>query len=57
MNNPSDFLNFFEQTQEIIRLTSHLDNLDSIYHYSVPNIKLFYPEPFIASASFMHSDI
>lgn len=57
MSPTTDFLTFFEQTQEIIKLTSHLDNLDSLYHYSVPNVKLFYPEPFIASASFMHSDI
>ena len=36
---------------------SSLDALQSIYHYSVPTTKLFYPEPFIAAASFMHSDL
>nr|YP_010725849.1 cytochrome c oxidase subunit 2 [Bakuella subtropica]WDY80894.1 cytochrome c oxidase subunit 2 [Bakuella subtropica] len=27
------------------------------YHYSIPTTKLMYPEPFTASASFMHSDL
>lgn len=35
----------------------HLENTKSIYHYSIPTVKLFYPEPFIAAASFMHNDI
>jgi len=29
----------------------------SIFHTSVPNIKLYYPEPFIATPSFIHDDI
>lgn len=29
----------------------------SLYHYSIPNVKLYYPEPFIASPTFMHDDI
>ena len=43
--------------------TDHLDdysNLEAIksqYHSSVPLRKLQYPEPFIASASFIHTDI
>ncbi len=37
--------------------THQLQNLQNIYHYSVPTTKLFYPEPFIATASFMHSDL
>lgn len=35
----------------------NLDNIQNIYHYSIPTTKLFYPEPYIAAASFMHSDI
>ena len=35
----------------------NLENISSIYHYSVPNVKLAYPEPFIASPSFSHSDL
>jgi len=29
----------------------------SMYHYSIPQTKLYYPEPFIASPSFIHNDI
>jgi hypothetical protein len=29
----------------------------AIFHYSIPTTKLAYPEPFIASASLMHSDL
>lgn len=36
---------------------SHLENVTTIYHYSVPTTKLMYPEPFVAAASFMHSDL
>jgi hypothetical protein len=36
---------------------NNLENITSIYHYSIPNIKLSYPEPFIASPSFIHSDL
>jgi hypothetical protein len=32
-------------------------NLTSVYHYSIPNVKLMYPEPFLSSASFMHFDL
>ena len=35
----------------------NLENISSTYHYSVPNVKLAYPEPFIASPSFIHSDL
>jgi len=34
-----------------------LAHVKSIYHYSVPQVKLYYPEPFIASPSFIHNDI
>ena len=29
----------------------------SMYHSSIPQVKLYYPEPFIASPSFIHNDI
>jgi hypothetical protein len=29
----------------------------SMYHYSIPQTKLYYPEPYIASPSFIHNDI
>jgi hypothetical protein len=35
----------------------NLTNVTATYHYSIPTTKLAYPEPFIASASFMHNDI
>ncbi len=38
-------------------LYKNLENITSIYHYSIPNVKLCYPEPFIASPSFMHTDL
>ena len=37
--------------------TNNTHALQAIYHYSIPTVKLFYPEPFIAAASFMHTDI
>lgn len=36
---------------------SSTDNLLSIYTYSVPSLKLYYPEPFIATGNFLHNDI
>jgi len=34
-----------------------LAHVKSLYHYGVPQVKLYYPEPFIASPSFIHNDI
>lgn len=51
---------------ELAYTCSNLDDLTefcntetvrSLYHYSVPDVKLFYPEPFIASPSFLHTDL
>lgn len=36
---------------------SYIDNVASTYHSSVPTVKLYYPEPFIASPTFIHEDI
>lgn len=64
------FLNFFDDSNlytkslityinqtENIDLCNNIENITSIYHYSIPNVKLTYPEPFIASPSFMHTDL
>ena len=34
-----------------------VNNTFDVFHYSIPNIKLYYPEPFIASPTFIHEDI
>ena len=34
-----------------------LAHIRSMYHSSIPQTKLYYPEPFIASPSFIHNDI
>lgn len=33
------------------------DNSSNLYYYSTPNVKLYYPEPFVASGTFLHNDI
>ena len=48
--------NFFELLEDRSNLIN-LDNTVSVYHYSIPNTKLYYPEPYIASPSFMHTDM
>ena len=30
---------------------------DSTFFYSTPNVKLYYPEPFIATPTFIHDDL
>jgi hypothetical protein len=51
---------------QIITLGTKVDDIDkfesmahvrSVLHSSTPNVKLYYPEPFIASPSFIHNDI
>jgi hypothetical protein len=51
---------------QIINLSTKVDDIDkfealahvrSVLHSSTPNVKLYYPEPFIASPSFIHNDI
>jgi hypothetical protein len=55
--------NLNEETAAFNPLFESLENFDNltsitaVYHYSIPTTKLAYPEPFIASASFMHSDL
>jgi len=44
-----------------INATDNLINYNndpmSIYTFSVPNMKIFYPEPFIATGNFSHTDL
>ena len=49
-------ITYINQTDDI-SVFHNLENITSIYHYSIPNVKLAYPEPFIASPSFMHTDL
>ena len=49
-------ITFINQTEDL-DLYNNLENITAIYHYSIPNVKLSYPEPFIASPSFMHTDL
>ena len=54
--NDAVIYSFIDQADES-KFFTNLENVQTIYHYSIPTTKLFYPEPFIASASFMHSDL
>jgi hypothetical protein len=56
LENSAILLDFINQTEDIF-FFHNLENVKSVYHYSIPNTKLAYPEPFIASASMMHSDL
>lgn len=53
-------------TYEIIQLAKEVDDIDkfealehirSLYVGTSPNVKLYYPEPFLASPSFIHNDL
>ena len=52
----NSIVSFINQTEDL-NLYNNVENVSTIYHYSIPNTKLAYPEPFIASPSFMHSDL
>ena len=54
--NSQSLLAFINQIDDS-NLFENLENITSTYHYSVPNVKLSYPEPFIASPSFIHTDL
>ncbi len=49
-------IEFVNQLDDL-KYYKNLENMVTVYHYSIPNVKLMYPEPFIASASFMHNDL
>lgn len=52
----NSLITFIDQIEDLNKYPN-LENITSIYHYSVPNVKLSYPEPFIASPSFIHNDL
>jgi hypothetical protein len=61
-NDAIGILNFFPGTQTtLINLDIWFDDLDNLsttqHEFSVPDTKLYYPEPFIASPSFNHEEI
>ena len=49
----------FEATENSLTLSSPTISASSInlLQFTIPEGKLFYPEPFIASASYLHSDL
>jgi len=49
--------NFFINQLNTNSVLNEVDNIKTIYHYSIPNTKLYYPEPYLAAASFMHTDL
>jgi len=38
-------------------ISANLLDSFSVLHTSVPNVKLYYPEPFIATPTFIHDDL
>jgi hypothetical protein len=49
----------YELFSDINKLDLEEMNLNpfSVFHTSVPNVKLYYPEPFIATPTFIHDDL
>lgn len=47
------YLNTVDDTHTFV----NLEHVKTLLHVSTPNVKLYYPEPFIASPSFVHNDI
>lgn len=56
-----DLLPISDSNSNLLRLDREamelVNNSFDVFHYSVPNVKLYYPEPFIASPTFIHEDI
>jgi hypothetical protein len=53
---PSQLINLSSVVEDIDKFES-LEHVRSIYAATSPNVKLYYPEPFIASPSFIHNDL
>jgi len=49
-------INFINKVENV-DLYNNIESITIIYYSSVPNTKLFYPEPFIVSLPFVHSDL
>jgi hypothetical protein len=48
---------YLSSTLEDVSKFESLEHIKTLYMGTAPNIKLYYPEPFIASPSFVHNDI
>jgi hypothetical protein len=53
---PNEIVFLASQVDDISKFES-LEHIKSLYMSTSPNVKLYYPEPFIASPSFVHNDI
>jgi len=53
---PAELVNLSSVVEDIDKFES-LEHVRSVYALTSPNVKLYYPEPFIASPSFMHNDL
>lgn len=53
----SSILKSYELTKKLEWKQEQLDQIEALYQSSIPNIKLYYPEPFIAAPSYIHNDI
>jgi len=47
----------FKEDLEMFEILSPINNSELYMTISIPNCKLYYPEPFIATPSFAHEDI
>ena len=47
----------YDSSNEAQELQKEYDKFSSLYHFSTPNVKLYYPEPFVASGTFIHYDL
>jgi hypothetical protein len=61
-NNNNDSYKFSPQIQDLaseleVMFTEHKDESTLEYTRTIPDGKLYYPEPFIASPSFLHEEI
>jgi hypothetical protein len=48
---------YLNSTLEDLSEFNSLEHIKTLYLGTAPNVKLYYPEPFIASPSFVHNDI
>jgi len=52
----SEIFKIYLESDNLFELT-RTQHVQSLYQSSVPTVKLYYPEPFIASPSFIHQDL
>jgi len=53
---PNEIMNLSCEVEDLEKLDC-LDHIRSNYVLSIPTTKMYYPEPFIASPSFVHNDL